>query len=210
VCRNTVTRICLIIVFSCWVLPIFFLYTWKFFRGFFHFLFGRQKKKTVTIEKIPPQLIGTSTFQKSQIQFADDKTEQGSLEILPGDYRFFLIRLIKEESRPFYAVLTTDSEPPSFDELLELSCNALENRLDENVQKFELLYRQRLNQFGRINGIVYRQVDTGTFPIDRQGNLSANRWNDLWLEIIFHLWRRQLSSIRAPHAGVLFGIDRID
>jgi hypothetical protein len=84
------------------------------------------------------QLLGTLTFHNTQLQFGDDEMVQGNLEILPGDYRFFLIRPTKESS-PFYAVLTTDSEPPCFEELMDMSLNALDNKLPENVQKLEIV-----------------------------------------------------------------------
>ena len=77
----------------------------------------------------PPllQLFGTMTFYDNTLQFADDNLSEGTVQILPGDYRFFLMCL--KDYTPSAAVLTTFPDPPSHSEFESA----------ENVQQFEIV-----------------------------------------------------------------------
>lgn len=64
-------------------------------------------------------LLGTLTLENQILHFFDDTNWEGSLEVIPGDYRVFLIYKTKNEDWAEYAVFSNRTEIPDYDTLVD-------------------------------------------------------------------------------------------
>lgn len=100
--------------------------------------FAYNKPESISMNNVPPPLLlGTLTFHENQLQIADDMTQEGTLKILPSEYRCFLFYGDINFDRPSYLFLTTQKILPTYDLLLDLIMLGYDK--NESVQRVEVV-----------------------------------------------------------------------